>query len=116
MARALRDAGMEVVYGGLHRTPEQVAKIAIDEDVDVVGVSILSGAHLTLVPILADRLRQDGADDIAIVCGGIIPDEDRAVLLEMGVAAVVDQEATLDEVVAAVNRAVYRDRARSTSP
>jgi methylmalonyl-CoA mutase C-terminal domain/subunit len=110
VARALRDAGMEVVYGGLHLTPEQVVRIAVDEDVDVVGVSILSGAHLTLVPLVADGLRRSGAGDIAIVCGGVIPDEDVAELREIGVVDVVDQEASLDDVVAVVRGVAHRVR------
>ena len=110
VARTLRDAGMEVVYGGLHLTPEQVVRIAVDEDVDVIGVSILSGAHLTLIPIIAEGLRDSGAGDIAIVCGGVIPDEDAAALRDIGVHTVVDQEASLHEVVAVVEGAAGRIR------
>jgi methylmalonyl-CoA mutase C-terminal domain/subunit len=112
VARALRDGGMEVVYGGLHLTPEQVARIAVDEDVDVIGVSILSGAHLTLIPILTAALGDLGASDVAIVCGGVIPDEDIPRLIDAGVSAIVDQEATLHEVVAVVRQAADLVRAR----
>lgn len=115
VARALRDAGMEVVYGGLHLTPEQVARIAVDEDVDVIGVSILSGAHLTLIPILGDTLASLGAHDIAVVCGGVIPEEDADALRRSGVAAIVDQEAPLDEVVAVV-RSIARAVGTGSAP
>jgi len=115
VARTLRDAGMEVVYGGLHLTPEQVARIAVDEDVDVIGVSILSGAHLTLIPLLIDALGTLGSGDIAILCGGVIPDEDGEALRRSGVSAIVDQEAPLDEVVAIV-RAIARSIHTGSSP
>jgi methylmalonyl-CoA mutase cobalamin-binding domain/chain len=106
VARALRDAGVEVVYGGLHLTPEQVVRIAIDENVDAIGVSILSGAHMTLIPIVLSGLAEAGAADIPVVCGGVIPAEDACALERAGVAAVVDQETPLDEVVATVFRVV----------
>src|SRR5262245_57082582 len=86
VARALRDAGLEVIYTGLHRTPEQVVTTALQEDVDVVGVSLLSGAHMTLIPRIMDGLRAGGADDVVVVAGGVIPDEDVPVLKAMGVA------------------------------
>src|SRR5215468_6114005 len=76
VARALRDAGMEVVYTGLHRTPEQIVNTAVQEDVDVIGISMLSGAHLTLMPRILDLLREAGAPDVSVVVGGVIPDED----------------------------------------
>src|SRR5437868_4604346 len=76
VARALRDAGMEVVYSGLHRTPEEVVSAAVQEDVDVLGISILSGAHLTIFPRILELMRRQGADDILVVGGGVIPDED----------------------------------------
>src|SRR5690348_14175367 len=76
VARILRDAGMEVVYTGLHRTPEQIVAAAVQEDVDVVGISLLSGAHLTLIPRILDLMRASGAEDVAVVVGGVIPDED----------------------------------------
>ncbi len=99
VARALRDAGMEVVYTGLHRTPEQVVSAAVQEDVDVIGVSLLSGAHMTLVPRLLQLLAQQGADDIAVVVGGVIPDEDVTELRKLGAADVFDQYAAPDSIV-----------------
>src|SRR6266436_5847055 len=99
VARLLRDAGMEVVYTGLHRTPEQIASAAVQEDVDVVGISILSGAHLTLIPKVIDLLRQQGAGDIAVVVGGVIPDEDIPELRKMGVADVFPQDTPPDAIV-----------------
>lgn len=85
VARALRDAGMEVIYTGLHRSPEEIVETAIQEDVDAIGLSVLSGAHMTVFPRVLDLLRQRGADDIVLFGGGIIPDEDREALLKMGV-------------------------------
>lgn len=108
VARALRDGGMEVVYTGLHRRPHEVIEAAVQEDVDAIGISILSGAHLTLVPRIAALMRQRGMDDVALLVGGVIPDEDVPALERIGVSAVVGQEATPDEVVAAVRDAVAR--------
>ncbi|MDI6895013.1 MAG: cobalamin B12-binding domain-containing protein [Bacillota bacterium] len=88
VARALRDAGMEVIYTGLHQTPEQIAESAVQEDVDVVGLSILSGAHNTLVPRVVELLRGKGREDVLVLVGGIIPEEDVPFLQEQGVAAV----------------------------
>jgi len=88
IARALRDAGFEVIYTGLHQTPEQVVETAIQEDADAVGLSLLSGAHLTLVPKVVDLLRERGADDVIVMCGGIIPEDDIVTLKEAGVAEV----------------------------
>jgi methylmalonyl-CoA mutase C-terminal domain/subunit len=111
VARALRDAGMEVVYTGLHRRPEEVVATATQEDVDVIGVSILSGAHMTLFPRIAGLMKERGLDDVVLLAGGVIPDEDLPHLRALGVAAVVGQEATPDEIVEAVRRAVA-DRPR----
>src|SRR5512146_2833417 len=86
VARCLRDAGMDVIYTGLHRTPEEVVVAAVQEDVDVLGVSLLSGAHMTIVPRILEPLRQAGAEDIKVVAGGVIPDEDVVSLLGMGIA------------------------------
>ncbi|OGL01123.1 MAG: methylmalonyl-CoA mutase [Candidatus Rokubacteria bacterium RIFCSPHIGHO2_12_FULL_73_22] len=108
VARALRDAGMEVIYTGLHRTPEEVVAAAVQEDVDVVGVSLLSGAHLTLIPRLAELLRRSDARDIALVVGGVIPDEDVPVLRDLGAADVVLQDTPPDEVVRRVRAAARR--------
>jgi methylmalonyl-CoA mutase, C-terminal domain len=88
IARALRDAGMEVVYTGLHRSPEEIVETAIQEDVDAIGLSILSGAHMTLFPRILQILKDQGADDILVFGGGIIPDEDRQALLKQGVAEI----------------------------
>jgi methylmalonyl-CoA mutase C-terminal domain/subunit len=88
IARALRDAGMEVIYTGLHQTPEQIVETVIQEDADAVGLSILSGAHLTLVPRIVELLREQGVDDVLVTAGGTIPAEDVPVLKEAGVAEV----------------------------
>lgn len=110
VARALRDGGMDVIYTGLHRTPEEVVAAAVQEDVDVIGISLLSGAHMTLVPrVLA--LMRDAGSDAALVLGGVVPDEDVPVLEKMGVADVILQETTPEEVVRRV-RAVVQERAR----
>ena len=99
IARALRDAGMEVIYTGLHQTPEQIVETAIQEDADAVGVSILSGAHMTLVPRIVDGLRAEGADDVLVVVGGTIPPDDAEELNAKGVAAVFGPGATTSEIV-----------------
>jgi len=88
IARALRDAGMEVIYTGLHQTPEQIVATVIQEDADAVGLSILSGAHMTLVPRVIELLREQGADDVLVAVGGTIPAEDVPALKELGVAEV----------------------------
>ena len=88
IARALRDAGMEVVYTGLHQTPEQIVETAIQEDADAIGISVLSGAHMTLVPRILDLLELSEADDVLVVVGGTIPADDAATLRERGVAEV----------------------------
>ncbi|HEX5815386.1 MAG TPA: cobalamin B12-binding domain-containing protein [Methylomirabilota bacterium] len=112
VARALRDAGMDVIYTGLHRTPEEVVAAAVQEDVDAIGISILSGAHLTLVPLIGRLLESHQAQDIALVVGGVIPDEDVPALRESGVADVVLQDTPPDEVVSRVRAAVEARRAR----
>jgi methylmalonyl-CoA mutase cobalamin-binding domain/chain len=99
IARALRDAGMEVIYTGLHQTPEQIVETAIQEDADAVGISILSGAHLTLVPRILAGLRAREADDVLVVVGGTIPAEDADALREAGVAAVFTPGAPTSEIV-----------------
>jgi methylmalonyl-CoA mutase C-terminal domain/subunit len=99
IARALRDAGMEVIYTGLHQTPEQIVETAIQEDADAVGVSILSGAHMTLVPRILDGLRENGAEDVLVVLGGTIPNEDAEELKRQGVAAVFTPGAPTSEIV-----------------
>jgi methylmalonyl-CoA mutase, C-terminal domain len=110
VARILRDAGYEVIYTGLFQTPEKVAAAAVDEDVDAIGLSMLSGAHMTLAPKVVEKLRERGAD-IPVVVGGIIPDQDMAKLAEAGVAAVIGPGASADEVVATVRGAIEASRA-----
>ncbi len=99
VARALRDAGMEVVYTGLHRAPAEVARIAVDEDVDAVGVSVLSGAHMTIFPRLLEHLREEGGEEILVVGGGTILPEDIAALEELGVDRVFGVDTPLDEII-----------------
>lgn len=89
IARALRDAGVEVVYTGLHRSPEEIVETAIQEDVDAIGLSILSGAHMTLLPRVVELLKSQGVDDILVFGGGVIPDEDRENLLKQGIAEII---------------------------
>lgn len=111
VARAFRDAGMEVIYSGLHQTPSQVVAIAIQEDVDVIGISILSGAHLALFPKLFEEMSSAECYDMIVVAGGVIPTEDAAALREMGVAEVIDQETSIDVVVERVKNIVEARRA-----
>ncbi len=99
IARALRDAGMEVIYTGLRQTPEMIANSALQEDVDVVGLSILSGAHRTIVPRVCQLLREKGLDDVLVVLGGIIPDSDIPELKQVGVAAVFQPGASMQGIV-----------------
>lgn len=98
IARALRDAGNEVIYSGLHQTPGQIVETAIQEDVDAIGMSVLSGAHMTLFPKVVEILTERGADDIVVFGGGIIPDRDAAALRDLGLAAVFTPGAPLSEV------------------
>jgi methylmalonyl-CoA mutase C-terminal domain/subunit len=106
IARALRDAGMEVIYTGLHQTPEQIVETTIQEDADAVGISILSGAHMTLVPRILELLRERGADDVVVVVGGTIPGDDIAELKQLGVAEVFTPGAPTSEIVDFVRGAV----------
>jgi methylmalonyl-CoA mutase C-terminal domain/subunit len=99
VARALRDAGMEVVYTGLHQTPEQIVETVVQEDADAVGLSVLSGAHMTLFERLAELLRERGVDDVVVFGGGIIPDEDIPELERMGVARIFTPGATTTDIV-----------------
>jgi methylmalonyl-CoA mutase C-terminal domain/subunit len=99
IARALRDAGMEVIYTGLHQTPEQIAETVIQEDADAIGLSILSGAHMTLVPRVVELLREQGVEDVLITVGGTIPADDVPELKKLGVAAVFTPGAPTDEIV-----------------
>ena len=99
VAAALRDAGMEVIYTGLHQTSEQIVETAIQEDADAVGISILSGAHMTLVPRILEGLKENGADDVLVVVGGTIPREDSDELKRLGVAEVFGPGAAMSEIV-----------------
>jgi len=103
VARALRDAGFEVIYTGLHQTPEMVVNTAIQEDVDAISLSILSGAHMTLLPRVLDLLKEKGADDISLFAGGIIPDEDILELKKIGVVEVFTPGASTRDIIDFVN-------------
>jgi 2-hydroxyisobutanoyl-CoA mutase small subunit len=106
VARTLRDAGMDVIYTGLHRTPEEVVEAAVQEDVDVVGVSILSGAHMTVFPRILQSLKERGASDIIVVGGGVIPDDEVAQLKSAGVKEIMLQDTPPDAIVGMVRRVV----------
>ena len=106
IARALRDAGCEVIYSGLHRTPAQIVAMALEEDVDAIGLSTLSGAHLTLFPLVMDALRTAGVDDILVFGGGIIPADDAETLLEAGLARIFTPGSALADIAEWVNTTV----------
>ncbi len=106
IARALRDAGMEVIYTGLRQTPEMIVNAALQEDVQVIGLSILSGAHNAIVPRVMELLREKHMEDVKVVVGGIIPDEDAETLKQQGVAAVFQPGASLDAIVSFIRSAV----------
>jgi methylmalonyl-CoA mutase C-terminal domain/subunit len=106
IARALRDAGMEVIYTGLHQTPEQIAETVIQEDADAVGLSILSGAHMTLVPRIVKLLAEQGIDDVLVTVGGTIPSDDIAPLKELGVAEVFTPGAPTQDIIDFIRSAV----------
>lgn len=108
IARALRDAGMEVIYTGLHQTPEQIAATVVQEDADAVGLSILSGAHMTLVPRVAEAIKEQGVDDVVLAVGGTIPADDIPELKQQGVAEVFTPGSSTDEIVEFVRAAVAR--------
>ena len=99
VARALRDAGMEVIYTGLHQTPEMIVEAALQEDVDFIGLSILSGAHMTMFPRVLDLLKTNGLEHVTLTGGGIIPDDDIEKLLEMGVGRIFGPGTSLEEIV-----------------
>jgi methylmalonyl-CoA mutase cobalamin-binding domain/chain len=110
VARALRDSGMEVIYSGLHRSPDDIVRAAIEEDVDVIGVSLLSGAHMTLFPKIIDLLKAQGVFDRHILIGGgVMPDEDAEALIAMGVQAILGQETTPQSIVDTVRRLVAQN-------
>jgi methylmalonyl-CoA mutase C-terminal domain/subunit len=106
IARALRDAGMEVIYTGLHQTPEQIAETVLQEDADAVGLSILSGAHMTLVPRVVDLLKQQGADDVVVTVGGTIPNDDVPELEKLGVAKVFTPGSPTQDIIDFIRSAV----------
>ena len=105
IARALRDAGMEVTYTGIRQTPEMIADAALENDADVVALSILSGAHMDLFPLIFERMKINEMEDVVVVAGGIIPEEDRATLLEMGVRGVFGPGTSTTEIVEFINAA-----------
>ena len=111
VARALRDAGMEVIYTGLHQTPEQIANAAIQEDVDAVGLSCLSGAHMTLFPRVAELLKDQGGEDIIVFGGGIIPETDIPELESAGIRAIFTPGAPTSEIIDWVNDNVVKQEA-----
>jgi methylmalonyl-CoA mutase C-terminal domain/subunit len=111
VARALRDAGMEVIYTGIRQTPEMIAEAALQEDVDAIGLSIHSGAHMALFPRIMDELRARGMDDAVVFAGGIIPNDDIPAIKAMGIAGVFGPGASLEEIVTAVRAAVATARA-----
>src|SRR3990170_1076354 len=106
VARTLRDAGMDVIYTGLHRTPEEVVDAAVEEDVDVLGISILSGAHMTIFPKILTLLKERDAEDILVVGGGVMPDEEAAALKAIGVREILLQDSPPDAIVATIRRLV----------
>jgi len=106
VARALRDAGMEVIYTGLRQTPDMIAEAALQEDVDVVGLSVLSGAHLTLLPKIVDRLKEKGLEDVLLVVGGIIPEEDIERLGQIGVRGVFGPGTSTEDIVVFIREQV----------
>jgi methylmalonyl-CoA mutase, C-terminal domain len=111
VARALRDAGMEVIYTGLHRTPEEVVSAAVQEDAEFLGISILSGAHMTIFPRIVELLRDEDAEDIVLFGGGVIPPADVTALKAMGVAEVFVSDTPTDETVAWIRQTAERQRA-----
>jgi methylmalonyl-CoA mutase C-terminal domain/subunit len=106
VARALRDAGMDVIYTGLHRTPDEVVTAAIQEDVDVLGVSLLSGVQMTVFPKIFDKLKKEGAEDLIVVAGGVMPDEDVAALKKLGVKEVMLQDTPPQAIIDMLKRLV----------
>src|SRR5262245_11439149 len=116
IARALRDAGMEVIYTGLRQTPEQIVTAALQEDADVIGLSILSGAHNSICPRLMELLREKGLDDILVLVGGIIPDADVPVLKEMGVAGVFRPGTPMQDIIDFINTRRSAERSGVQSP
>ena len=112
VARALRDAGMEVIYTGIRQTPQMIVEAAAQEDVDVIGLSILSGAHMELFPLIVQGLKEKGLEDVIVVAGGIIPEEDRPALKKMGVAEIFGPGASTQDIAAFIKKAVAEKRKR----
>lgn len=115
IARALRDAGFEVIYTGLRQTPEMIAEAALQEDVDVVGLSILSGAHMALVPRIREVMNAHELSDVPLILGGIIPDEDKPQLTQMGVSAIFGPGTSTEDIVAQIHEIVQRRGQRTIS-
>lgn len=113
VARALRDAGMEVIYTGLRQTPEMIAEAALQEDVDVVGLSVLSGAHMALLPRIVALLRENDMDDVLVIAGGIIPDEDVPLLKEAGVHSIFGPGTLIEDIVKFIQEHVRRYNTRA---
>ncbi len=113
VARALRDSGMEVIYTGIRQTPEMIAEAALQEDVDVVGLSILSGAHMDLFPRIVQLLKQKGLDDVVLVCGGIIPEEDIVALKQIGFSGIFGPGASTQDLAKFIRAEVGRRRVRA---
>jgi len=112
VARALRDSGMEVIYTGLRQTPEMIAQSALQEDVDVVGVSILSGAHLELFPLVLEQLREKGLENTIVLAGGIIPEEDHSALRQMGVQGIFGPGTPTSEIAEFIRKAMAEKKAK----
>jgi methylmalonyl-CoA mutase C-terminal domain/subunit len=110
IARAFRDAGMEVIYTGLRQTPEQIVETSLQEDVDIVGLSILSGAHMTLFPKIMDLMKEKGLDDVVVIAGGIIPPEDVPALKKIGIKEVFGPGASLEKIVNYIKGCVEKGR------
>ncbi len=110
IARALRDAGMEVIYTGLRQTPEMIVEAALQEDVDVIGLSILSGAHMALTPRIFELMKANGLDDVKVILGGIIPDDDIPVLQNMGVSGVFGPGTSTETIVQHINEVIRSER------
>lgn len=106
VARALRDAGMEVIYTGLRQTPEMIAEAALQEDVDIVGLSILSGAHMALAPRILELLKANGQDDVRVFIGGIVPDDDMPKLKEIGITGIYGPGASTEDIIRDIREAV----------
>jgi methylmalonyl-CoA mutase C-terminal domain/subunit len=111
VARALRDAGMEVIYTGIRQTPEMIVEAAIQEDVDVIGLSILSGAHLELFPSIMEGLRKKGREDVLVIAGGIIPEDDIPALRQMGVKTVFGPGTSTEDIIRFIQKEVARGSA-----